>query len=462
MHEIQTKPTSPTDESSGADGQVATDAGIDPNVSRRRLVDIRCGFAELALQEAEAAEARVEEARQACMEQDAAVAAARAAVDGSGSAAVKEQAHRAFRASSSAARERSQVETAASVWLAEINRANGVLTAGKQRVKHEAELAEGLRGQLDHLIATAETSRAMADAAFEACRSAQAELAASEAAPAPEVAVAMGAASVPIAAGSATALQAPTEERAGSATVPASSTGLASEPSTARSSGKTFDATRTAMSAASAAALLKPVPVAARKEPPSDGLIVDLSAAHPQLIVRLLRRDGAAMTMLVDRLASDPAGRSCWQFLLSNFVDSVAAAAIDEGFFDFPAGNPFWDLFTRDEARDVARGLAALGFRHDGLSGFVDGRVPGQRDLALAVGQAGMNPVRIRFWPHPEAAAELFKDARVSVDLFVAARAPSLTMGELVQLLGRRAEMLADLWNDWPRVRPLLFSSIGG
>jgi hypothetical protein len=288
----------------------------------------------------------------------------------------------------------------------------------------------------------------MADAAVEACRSAQAELAASEAAPAPEVAVAMGAAvATPV--GAAAEIQTETGERAGSA-VPAIAPRPAFEPAASRPATP------------SAAAALRAVPVVEGIEPPADGLLVDLSARHPQVIVRLLRRDGAAMTMLVEHLASDAAGRSCWQFLLSNFVDGVAAAAIDEGFFDFPPGNPFWDLFTREEARDVARGLAALGFRNDGMGGFVDGRVPGQRDLALAVGKAGMNPVRIRFWPHPDAAAALFKDARVSVDLFVAAKAPSLTMGELVQLLGRRAEMLADLWNDWPRVRPLLFSTLGG
>ena len=38
----------------------------------------------------------------------------------------------------------------------------------------------------------------------------------------------------------------------------------------------------------------------------------------------------------------------------------------------------------------------------------------------------------------------------------IVASAPALTMGELVRLLDRRAELVADLWNDWPRARPLL------
>jgi hypothetical protein len=85
--------------------------------------------------------------------------------------------------------------------------------------------------------------------------------------------------------------------------------------------------------------------------------------------------------------------------------------------------------------------------------------VPSQRDLALAVGAAGLLPARIRYWPKPEEIAELYRNVRVAADAFVAARAPALTLGELVHLLGRRAHLLADLWNDWPRVRPLLFST---
>jgi hypothetical protein len=70
-----------------------------------------------------------------------------------------------------------------------------------------------------------------------------------------------------------------------------------------------------------------------------------------------------------------------------------------------------------------------------------------------------MLPVRIRRWPAPDEAAALFSGARPAGDAFIAAGAPALTLGELVRLLGRRAEPLADLWNDWDRVRPLLFAT---
>lgn len=192
----------------------------------------------------------------------------------------------------------------------------------------------------------------------------------------------------------------------------------------------------------------------------TDWLAVDLRSPSPQAIVRLLCRDRATLGMLVDELADvDSTARRTWQLLLSNFVDAVAAAAIDDAFFEFPPGNPFWDLFKPDEAREVARGLAALGFRYDGLGEFADDRVPMQRDLAFAVGAAGLLPVRIRFWPNAAQTAELYRNVRVATEVFVAERAPGLTLGETVRLLGRRAEQLADLWNEWPRVRPLLLAA---
>jgi hypothetical protein len=178
------------------------------------------------------------------------------------------------------------------------------------------------------------------------------------------------------------------------------------------------------------------------------------------MITRLMRHEGRTLSILVDRLAgSDPAARSRWQLLLSNFVDSVVAAAIDDGYLEIPRSSPFWDQFSVSEVREVARGLIALGFRYDGFGAFVDGRLPTRRDLALAVGAAGLLPVRIRHWPTPDETAVLFRGVEASADAFLAVKAPALTLGELVRALGRRAEPLADLWNDWAAIRPLLFST---
>jgi hypothetical protein len=49
-------------------------------------------------------------------------------------------------------------------------------------------------------------------------------------------------------------------------------------------------------------------------------------------------------------------------------------------------------------------------------------------------------------------------DVRVDTDLFLAEGAPSFAMDELLRLLGWRSELLADLWNEWPRLRPLLLA----
>ena len=53
----------------------------------------------------------------------------------------------------------------------------------------------------------------------------------------------------------------------------------------------------------------------------------------------------------------------------------------------------------------------------------------------------------------------LFEDVRVAADEYVAAAAADLTLGEMVALLGGRAEPLADLWNNWGRIRPLLLEA---
>lgn len=389
----------------------------DTGSAARRLVEIRCGFAEMARREADSAQARVVEAWAVYDRQTAAVTRAQAEIDLAGVRASKEEAHRTFRAAISSAQSRGRVEAAAANWLAEINRVNGGYRLAQARVQRELEAAESLLAELTRLSDAAEAGGTMADAAMQACQEARAALAAVgsgealEAAP-PPVPAPVAPASPPL----------PPE-----APMP------------------------TAVLAVSKAA---------EEALPPDGLVVDIRAPGPQLIVRLVRRDGKAIRTIVDSLAgSDPPVRSRWQLLLSTFVDALVAAAIDDAWFEFPAGHPFWAQFHGDQAREVARNLAAVGFRYDGFGAFLDGRVPDQRALAMAVGGSGLQPARVRVWPKPEEAAVLFRDVHIAADQFVAARAPALTLGQLLPLLGRRAELLADLWNEWPRVRPLLFAT---
>ena len=425
--------------------------------SWNRLVEIRCGFAELARLEADAAEGRVAGTRRQLDAQLASWASAQAAVDPRAARGAKEEAHRAFRFAIGRATSREHVELAAAAWLAEINRVNGAVRAAQMRIQRERDTTDALAAEVDRLTAIAEASRAMADSAVEGCREARAVLAAT---PVEEVAGAAGGQSGASAAEPISAAE------------PAS----APEPTSAPEAARSAPARRQPAGIPAPGAIPRPAPafgirrvgvvagapdgagVAPQQEEP--GAPVDLRGPKPPIIVRLLERDGATMNRLVDWLAGpDAEQRRRWQLCLSNFVDAVAATAIDNGCFIFAAGNPFWDQLTVEEAREVARGLAALGFRYDGMGEFADGRVPGQRELSMALGQAGLLTVRVRHWPLPQEVARLYRSVQVDPIALLAEKAPSITMGELVLMLGRRAEAVADLWNDWPRARPLLLLS---
>jgi hypothetical protein len=177
-------------------------------------------------------------------------------------------------------------------------------------------------------------------------------------------------------------------------------------------------------------------------------------------ILRILRGDRAAFLRAVDQLAGDDAGeRQRWQRSLGELVDGIVSRTIEAGALGFPDDHPFWGPNTRQENRDVVAALGSLGFRFDGLGGYVDDRLPSQRDLSLALGYAGLDPKRIRRWPTEAETAELFRDVTVEADEYLASAAGGFTLGELVSVLGRRADALTDLWNDWGRVRPLLLAT---
>jgi hypothetical protein len=432
-------------------GPQAGPDSLDPGTSPRRLVEIRCGFAELARREAEAAESRVAEAGRAFDAQLAVLAASHAARDLGATRTAKEEAHRAFRKAADEARSRSQVEAAAASWLEQVNLINSAARAAQLRIQRERDATDALASELDRLTSAAEASQGMADAAVEACRAAREALAAAEGIEVAEAA------------------DSPSGESAAAELTTARAAAQAAPVEVAPVEAETPDATL------EQAAPGRPAPAFAvlgaetgagggpaesagdQVRTPAAEPAVDLTGPRPPAIVPLVQRDVATMSRLVECLAgSDPEQRRRWQLCLANFVDAVVTAAIDHGCFTFPGGNPFWDQFTPDQARNVAQNLAALGFRHDGTGEFVDGRVPGQRDLSMAVGQAGLPIVRVRFWPRPQEAARLFRHVRVDTTAVLSERAPSLTKGELVRLLDRRAELVADLWNDWSRVRPLL------
>jgi hypothetical protein len=183
-----------------------------------------------------------------------------------------------------------------------------------------------------------------------------------------------------------------------------------------------------------------------------------LEAGGEPRVFRLLRGDRQAMISLVAALAEkgDPDAKRRWQLQLTNLIEAIVADAIEASALDFPADNPFWSEFTRIQGRDIANALSSLGFRFDGLGGWMDGRYPSQRDLSLALGYAGIDPMRLRHWPSEEATTELFRNVTVAADEYLAGIAGDLTLAEMVAMLGRRADGLAEVWNNWGTIRPLL------
>jgi hypothetical protein len=384
---------------------------------QRRVADERCAVATRARDGARRA---AEVLRQAQRDYDDHVGRAEnaaASADPRSVRTAKESAQQAFRTARLAATSREEIETAARDWLTEINRINHeTREAFTQAERHRAAAIE-LAPSLEPLALEADAARISAEVAEEAC------VAAREAVASCEEAVAAAAVAA--------------TERAGIETVenddergPAPDTGIA-------------------------AAAVAPDLASGFDDEESMGSRAGEDAA----IIRLLRGDREVLPRIVARLSgSDPEAERRWRTLLSDLVEALVARSIEAASFDFPADHPFWGPFSRTQSRDIAAALASLGYRHDGFGGWADERVPSQRDLSLAVGYAGLDPMRIRQWPTETEMRELLRDVTVAADEYVWAAAGALTLGELVSLLGRRADGLTDLWNDWGAVRPLLLA----
>jgi hypothetical protein len=64
--------------------------------------------------------------------------------------------------------------------------------------------------------------------------------------------------------------------------------------------------------------------------------------------------------------------------------------------------------------------------------------------------------MRVRHWPDEQQTRDLLNEVEVAADEYLASVAGDLTLAEMVEMLGRRADNLVELWNNWGRVRPLL------
>ena len=381
----------------GAGPGTAQAESVDPCSAQRAATDDACGRADRLAALAAAAQERLRESRRAYDEHVARRDRAAETIDPRAIRAAKDDAQAQFRRSRLAAQDRTAIEGAAAAWLREINRINARSRASALVMSREAAVEVELLKAVDKAGLEADVARIGSEHAAEECRAARMALATCEEA-----------------------------ERLGSP-LP--------EPA---------------------------APPTPRKPAPEDEAAMDLPAAAGQdvAILRLLRGDRATMRSIVDRLAgSDPIEQRRWQLLMSDLVDAIVARAIDASALNFPTDHVFWGLYPQVQCRDIASAMAALGYRFDGMGGFADGRLPSQRDLSLAVGYAGEDPMRVRFWPSEADMPALFRDVQVDAGHYLAEAAGGLTMGEMLDLLGRRAEPLAELWNAWGRVRPLLLDA---
>jgi hypothetical protein len=378
------------------------DSGVgapdDACAEQRRIADERCAVATRAR---EGASAAVETLRASQRSYDDLINRSEieaAAADPRAVREAKEAAQRVFRHARSAGRTHDDVEAAAREWLTEINRINLATRESTAAAERNRKAAAEIAPTLERLAVEADAARISAEVAEEAC------VAAREAVAACQEAAAL------VAAGGAAA-------------------------TTAEIAPSTED---------------------------EDALVTPMGsrAGEDAAIIRLLRGDREVMARLVARLGGeDEEARRHWQAVLGEFVEALVGRAIEASAFDFPESGSFWSMFTRSQARDITAALASLGYRHDGFGGWADDRIPSQRDLSLAVGYAGLDPMRIRVWPSEREMTDVLRNVTVAADEYVWEAAGGLTLGEMISLLGRRADALTELWNEWGTIRPLLLSA---
>jgi hypothetical protein len=362
----------------------------------RRIATERCELATLARARADVAGDAVRAAQRAYDQHEAAAIAAGRRADPRSVHDAKDAAQAGFRAAVAAATTSEALEAAARDWLTEINRINIEGRDATILKAREQTAAAEVGASLEGLALAADAARIAAENADNVCLAAR-------------IAVA------------------DCDERA-------------------RTDPESF--------------LVAPFPTPQSGMPgleEDETLHLALQSGMAPRIFRLLRGDRQAMTSLVAALAGDEIeSRRRWQLQLAALVEAIVADAIDAAALDFPAEHDLWGAFSREQSRDVVRALSSLGYRFDGLGGWTDGRHPSQRNLSLALGYAGLDPKRVRHWPTEDAIAALFTDVTVAADEYLASVAGDLTLAEMVTMLGRRADGLADIWNDWGRIRPLL------
>ncbi len=418
----------------------------DPCGPARSAVDDACSLADRMAALATASLDRLREARHAYEEHAARRERAAAQADPRAVRAGKDAAQAVFRRARLEAAERGSLEAAAREWLGEIDRINVQTREAVRILAREDALEASLLHAVERLGVEADGARIAAESAAETCHNARITLATCEEreqlSASNAAGQARGLAAASIVASASPAAPAPDPMAAAPApsgtAPPQPPTAAAPAPSGTAARAGTLDA-RGAEAAGAGA---------------EDAFTDRIPAVLP-----LLAGDRAIQRRIARELAAgDAAAEVRWQAQLAALVDAITQRAIDSAALVFPEEDPFWGPYTQLQCREIAAALAALGFRFDGHGAFTDERTPGQRQLSLAIGYAGLDPMRIRIWPTEAELPGLFANVEVDTGRFVTEAAGDLTLGEMIDLLGRRAEELSDLWNAWGRVRPLLLA----
>lgn len=390
----------------GNGGQDAATPDPGPCAGPRRVAAERCELAERSRHQAAAAADALARARRSYDILRERVDRQEALADPREVHAVKDQAHRAFRDARAAATTVEAAEAGARDWLAEINRINMASRAAIDGLVVDREELLVAVPRLERLSVEADAARITAETAAAGCREAREALAACE-----EAAMAHPA-------------------------IPEPETEAAPAPGWPPDPDPSLPA-----------------------DAVTRGSFATPAGGVPRML-RILRGERDARETLVAQLSGTDAEEARrWRLALADLVDAIVARAIEDGYLEVDGTDPFWGAFEITEQRDIVSALSALGFRFDGLGGFADGRVPAQRDLSLAVGYAGLDRMRVRNWPRETELGSLFAGATVAADEWLAAEANDLALGQMIDALGNRAGDLADVWNVWGRVRPLLLAT---
>ncbi len=156
-------------------------------------------------------------------------------------------------------------------------------------------------------------------------------------------------------------------------------------------------------------------------------LVIELMVSADRRALELAANDVAART------GCSPAEA---QLQLQELVDAIVSAAAEEGFLIFDSDHRFWATLTFEEARDVIAALARLGFSFAPSEGWYAGRAPAPADLSMALAYAGLDARNMRDLPDSEDLRQLPGSIGVDGRAYLAARAPSLAMDQLVSALG--------------------------